>query len=427
MSVDPSAGPDGRVPRHVWALLLVIVVVLGFAVGGTVRSALRPIPQAGPQRATAVPAAAVRDDRQLAGRPAGRSERHRCSDRDARACGGSTRDPALRGSPGQGAPGGIRYRPAHRLPAVVHAPVGHRRRRDDHPRLPRHRPPGLAAGRHLPRLLESRLDRVTEVRRDVRLDGALRARPRALHRLPQHPALDESGRPIQSESSLGAPIGHGGCVRQRAVDAKWLYWWASIGTTVVRSSRCRWAARLRAARANTDAQGSLAPTQSSSCAWWAPSSRRRAFGCGLCWAGLVERGDAGRGQLASAVLVAGPPRPRPPRRRLRGASEELLPPSSAGADSADAEAFDGAESPASGVPLRVRRRGPVRAGRAVRSGRSAGSLRGPRSPRSPRPQSRPESRPESRPPRGPWERLLRALPVSPTSSSSSADSPARVR
>jgi hypothetical protein len=42
-----------------------------------------------------------------------------------------------------------------------------------------------------------------------------------------------SGKPIQSESSLGAPIGHGGCVRQRPVDAQWLYGWAQIGTTVV--------------------------------------------------------------------------------------------------------------------------------------------------------------------------------------------------
>ena len=47
------------------------------------------------------------------------------------------------------------------------------------------------------------------------------------------PRSMKTGRPIQSESSLGAPIGHGGCVRQRAVDAKWLYRWASIGTTVV--------------------------------------------------------------------------------------------------------------------------------------------------------------------------------------------------
>jgi lipoprotein-anchoring transpeptidase ErfK/SrfK len=41
-----------------------------------------------------------------------------------------------------------------------------------------------------------------------------------------------SGKAIQAESELGAPIGHGGCVRQRTVDAKWLYAWASIGTPV---------------------------------------------------------------------------------------------------------------------------------------------------------------------------------------------------
>jgi lipoprotein-anchoring transpeptidase ErfK/SrfK len=42
-----------------------------------------------------------------------------------------------------------------------------------------------------------------------------------------------SGKPIQSESSLGAPIGHGGCVRQTPAQAKWLYAWAPVGTTVV--------------------------------------------------------------------------------------------------------------------------------------------------------------------------------------------------
>jgi hypothetical protein len=47
------------------------------------------------------------------------------------------------------------------------------------------------------------------------------------------PRFMGSGKPIQSESSLGAPIGHGGCVRQRPVDAKWLFAWAQIGTTVV--------------------------------------------------------------------------------------------------------------------------------------------------------------------------------------------------
>jgi lipoprotein-anchoring transpeptidase ErfK/SrfK len=47
------------------------------------------------------------------------------------------------------------------------------------------------------------------------------------------PRLMGSGVKIQADDQLGAPIGHGGCVRQRTVDAKWLYVWASIGTKVV--------------------------------------------------------------------------------------------------------------------------------------------------------------------------------------------------
>jgi lipoprotein-anchoring transpeptidase ErfK/SrfK len=42
-----------------------------------------------------------------------------------------------------------------------------------------------------------------------------------------------TGRPIQAEEDLGAPVGHGGCVRQRTADAQWLYRWATVGTTVV--------------------------------------------------------------------------------------------------------------------------------------------------------------------------------------------------
>ena len=46
------------------------------------------------------------------------------------------------------------------------------------------------------------------------------------------PRLMGSGIKIQADAQLGAPIGHGGCVRQRTVDAKWLYAWATIGTPV---------------------------------------------------------------------------------------------------------------------------------------------------------------------------------------------------
>jgi hypothetical protein len=47
------------------------------------------------------------------------------------------------------------------------------------------------------------------------------------------PRVMGTGVPIQEAADLGAPIGHGGCVRQRTVDAKWLYGWATVGTTVV--------------------------------------------------------------------------------------------------------------------------------------------------------------------------------------------------
>ena len=47
------------------------------------------------------------------------------------------------------------------------------------------------------------------------------------------PRARGTGEPIQSEASLGAPIGRGGCVRQRTVDAHWLYDWANVGTPVI--------------------------------------------------------------------------------------------------------------------------------------------------------------------------------------------------
>jgi hypothetical protein len=46
------------------------------------------------------------------------------------------------------------------------------------------------------------------------------------------PRVMGTGMPIQAAAELGAPIGHGGCVRQRTVDATWLYRWATVGTPV---------------------------------------------------------------------------------------------------------------------------------------------------------------------------------------------------
>lgn len=40
------------------------------------------------------------------------------------------------------------------------------------------------------------------------------------------------GRPMQSEAQLGTYQSHG-CVRQRWLDALWLWWWAPVGTPVV--------------------------------------------------------------------------------------------------------------------------------------------------------------------------------------------------
>lgn len=42
-----------------------------------------------------------------------------------------------------------------------------------------------------------------------------------------------TGRAIQAEQDLGDPIGRGGCVRQSSENAEWLYGWAAIGTPVV--------------------------------------------------------------------------------------------------------------------------------------------------------------------------------------------------
>lgn len=40
MSVVPAPAREGRVPRYVWALVIVAVLVLGFALGGTLRTAV---------------------------------------------------------------------------------------------------------------------------------------------------------------------------------------------------------------------------------------------------------------------------------------------------------------------------------------------------------------------------------------------------
>jgi hypothetical protein len=41
------------------------------------------------------------------------------------------------------------------------------------------------------------------------------------------------GVPIQDVKDLGKAIGSGGCVRQKRIDAQWLYRWVKVGDTVV--------------------------------------------------------------------------------------------------------------------------------------------------------------------------------------------------
>ena len=50
MSFVAETAPQGRVPRHVWALILVAVLVLGFALGGALRTAIAAGSGSGPWR-----------------------------------------------------------------------------------------------------------------------------------------------------------------------------------------------------------------------------------------------------------------------------------------------------------------------------------------------------------------------------------------
>ena len=56
-----------------------------------------------------------------------------------------------------------------------------------------------------------------------------RTAPIGFHTIP----VGASGRPIQPESTLGQPLGLGGCVRSATPNARFLYHWAYIGTRVV--------------------------------------------------------------------------------------------------------------------------------------------------------------------------------------------------
>lgn len=234
LSVIATSRPDGRIPRHVWALLLAAVLVLGFALGGSVRTALSagpgshwqgagpPIAAAAGYRPPGAPGTAVepahlrlvRAVTVITGRAGG-----------SPATSASRRGVALPAGSGSGRR--IVYEESTMHLWVVAADGSVLR---DYPVTGRPDWP-LAGTYHV----FSKAVTAVSPRYRVMFDWMVsfahgHTLPIGFHSIPRWLG---SGKPIQSESSLGAPIGHGGCVRQRPVDAKWLFSWASIGTTVV--------------------------------------------------------------------------------------------------------------------------------------------------------------------------------------------------
>ncbi len=227
----PEPGPpQSPVPRHVWVLVTVFVFVLGFAVGGTLRTALQPsqvaagaaasagsqlvavplatvgsVPIADVGRATHVAAAARRSVPLLP-----------TADRRGKAL------PAHSGTGRR-----IVYQESTMHLWVVDADGTVVR---DYPVTGR---PGwpLAGTYHV---FSKELSAVSP-KYHVTFDWMVKfahghTLPIGFHSIPRWMG---SGKPIQSASSLGAPIGIGGCVRQTVAEAKWLYAWTPLGTTVV--------------------------------------------------------------------------------------------------------------------------------------------------------------------------------------------------
>lgn len=229
--IDPDTSAESRVPRHVWALLAVVVLVLGFAVGGATRTALEPSPatQAAAARNAVAPLATV-----------GTSPIAKVgSVGSIGSVGSTTQLPAparlvpsasLRLKPlpkGSGTGRRIVYQQSSMHLWVIEADGTVVR---DYPVTGRPGWPLVGTYQVFSKAIST-----ASPKYGVTFGWMLRfAHGHSLsigfHAIPRWMG---SGKPIQSESSLGAPIGHGGCVRQREVDAKWLFEWAPVGTTVV--------------------------------------------------------------------------------------------------------------------------------------------------------------------------------------------------
>lgn len=227
----PEAGPtQGPVPRHVWVLVTVFVFVLGFAVGGTLRTALQPAhvaagkASAGGSQLVAVPLATIGS---VPIADVGRA---------THVATGARRSAPLvptaihRGKPlpaHSGTGRRIVYQESTMHLWVVDADGTVVR---DYPVTGR--PGWPLAGTY--RVFSKQVSAASP-KYDVTFDWMVKfahghTLPIGFHSIPRWMG---SGKPIQSESSLGAPIGHGGCVRQTVAEAKWLYAWTPLGTTVV--------------------------------------------------------------------------------------------------------------------------------------------------------------------------------------------------
>lgn len=245
MSDVPTSGPVRRMPRHVVVLLLLLVTVLGFALGGSLRSAFAAaaapssdqvrlvaapgtrVQAASAQSGTVAVAVTVRTSARVVGAPGARAGVAAYASHPARLAIGSTsrRGKALPAHSGVGRRIVYQESTMHLWVVDVDGTVLRDYPVTGRPGWPR---PGKYA-------VFSKVPVAASPKYHVTFDWMVRFAHGNELNIGFHdiPRLMGSGVRIQAEDQLGAPIGHGGCVRQRTVDAKWLYAWATVGTPVV--------------------------------------------------------------------------------------------------------------------------------------------------------------------------------------------------
>jgi hypothetical protein len=236
----PTPGPAGRLPRHVAVLLLVLVAVVGFAIGGSLRSALASapapaLPGSGPGtaptatlagRTESVASVTVARAPRLLGAPGARAGVAAYASHPARLAVGSPsrRGKALPAHSGTGRRIVYQESTMHLWVVDTDGTVLRDYPVTGRPDWPR---PGVYS-------VFAKVPVAASPKYHVTFDWMVRFAHGNQLNIGFHdiPRFMGSGIKIQAEDDLGAPIGHGGCVRQRTVDAKWLYAWATIGTKV---------------------------------------------------------------------------------------------------------------------------------------------------------------------------------------------------